>query len=165
MASCATGTSTPKSSADGSDRRSTLGPLFLEQRGQGISRVVVNSSSGRSGDGQEIPFSSNDYRCFQQRMWCRSWIKVCKRSVVSSGIQATHQSPGATSSSQGGALLHMSSENEDDCSPPGQCHSNVLLEQIGWDKICCSEQTHSGYSEVLHNFNSSLPSSSGESGS
>ena len=45
QASCATGTSTPKSSADGSDIRSTFGPLFLQQRGQGISREVVNSSS------------------------------------------------------------------------------------------------------------------------
>ena len=62
----------------------------------------------------------------------------------------------------------MSSEKEDDWSPPGQCHSNVLLEQRGWDKICCFEQTHSGYSvllESLHNFNSSSPSWSGESGS
>ena len=52
-ASCATGTSTPKSSADGSDRSTTFGPLFLEQRGQGISRVVVNSYSG-GGGGVEI---------------------------------------------------------------------------------------------------------------
>ena len=53
-------------------------------------------------------------------------------------------------------------ENEDYCSPPRQRHITVLLKQRLRDKVHCSEQIDSGYSEVLpeslHNFNPALTS-------
>ena len=96
-------TSTTKIYEDGSDRWSTFGPLILEQWSQGNSRVVVDYSSRGSGDGKDIPFSSNAYIGFQQRIGCHSrsrsasgWWSVAEfrlnfqSRVVSSRSQAVH---------------------------------------------------------------------------
>ena len=146
----------PKSSADGCDRRSAFGPLFPKQRGQVISRVVVNSSSG---GGVEMDKRSPSVAMTTDASNSGWGATLGSRSASGRGQQwntgyISITWTGASSSSQGGALLHT-------FSPLGQCHSNILLEQGRCNKICCSEQTHSGYFEVsesLHNFNPSLPS-------
>ena len=164
--SCATGTSTPKSSADGSDIRSTFGPLFFEQRGQGISREVVNSSS----------------------------VEMDKRSPsVAMTTEASNSGWGATLGSRSASGRWSAAESKLHINHLEllavlkavhcfTCHLRMKTIVLQLDNVTATSylnkeggtrsaarNSHSGYSEVLpeslHNFNSGLPSGSGKSGS